>query len=136
MKAEMCVEPVSAIKIWFDGGSTGKAYGSYEIDGGPELKHRSIRQDFGHGTSNQAEYLSLIAALKWLRHNRSAPPKELSLDIWTDSMLVCQQIKRRWKCRVLHLVELRDEALILLSSYKRWQISWHRRHNNVSRFGH
>lgn len=127
------------IRIWFDGGSLGNpgtGYGSYEIDGGTMLKHKSIRQEFGPNlTCNQAEYFSLLAALKWLIHNLKYPDQS-RLEIFTDSMIVRNQVARKWKSKVLHLRELRDLAVDLLSRYGHWEIKWHSRNFNVQRFGH
>lgn len=126
------------VTIWFDGGSLGnpgKGYGSYEVQGGAELCHKVIRQEFGPTLScNQAEYLSLIAALKWLRHHVIG--ESTRLEIFTDSTLVRNQVHGRWKCRVAHLKELKAEALSLLSPYQHWEINWRGRAANVERFGH
>lgn len=130
---------MNLILIWFDGGSLGnpgKGYGSYKIDGGPDLQHGALRMQFGDFlTNNQAEYLALIAALKWLRHNRArvADPR---LEIRTDSMIVRNQVMRKWKCRMPHLKELRDEVLNLLADYRHFEVKWHGRQNNVVLFGH
>lgn len=131
---------MDTIKIWFDGGSVGngyqlQGYGSYEIES-ESWKHRVERMDFEPpSTCNQAEYLSLIAALKWLSHHIKEPTA-FRLHIWTDSKLVKEQVHGKWKCRVLHLRELRDQTLELLRSYAEFQIQWHGRENNVKRFGH
>lgn len=125
---------VQTVKIFFDGGNGARAYGSYEIQS-KELTHKGHRLDFGpHSTCNIAEYLSLIAALRWLRHHTK--PLECRLEIWGDSQLVVYQVRGRWKCRVNHLKGLRDEVLSLLEPYRHWQISWHPRKNSVRLFGH
>ncbi len=127
------------VTIYFDGGASpnpGKAYGSYSVESQePALNHRSIRQQFGDTlTNNQAEYLSLIAALKWLRHHTD--PATTSLQIFTDSTLVQGQLGKRWKCKLLHLRELLDEAKLLLAPYSGWRIHWNGRQVNVRKFGH
>jgi len=137
------------IRIWFDGGSLGnpgKGYGSYKIDGGPQLQHEARRIQFGDFlTNNQAEYLALIAALKWLLHNR--PDGDHRLEIWTDSMLVKCQVpfpfqgriggpNPSWRCKVAHLRELRDEVRNLLSEYRHYELKWNPRKVNVEHFGH
>lgn len=129
------------IRVWFDGGSrplaTGASgYGSYEVDGGEQLKHRGLRQEFGSPiTCNQAEYLALLAALKWLSHH--VTPAECSLKIMSDSKLVVNQIPdKRWRTKIHHLKVLRDEARSLLAGYAHFNLEWHGRSNNISRFGH
>lgn len=128
------------IRIYFDGGANpnpGRGYGSYEVIGDESLKHKSLKQEFGSPlTSNQAEYRSLIAALRWLSHHVQHPRAVSRVLIFTDSMLVCQQLRKRWKVKVLHIKELVDETRVLLANYPKWEINWHGRHNNVKRFGH
>lgn len=134
-QVELALKPNQTVTIYFDGGSLGGnvGYGSYEVDGAG-LKHRSIRQQFGTPiTCNQAEYLSLIAALKWLRHRVNG---ERHIQIYTDSMLVCRQLPGRWKAKCVHIRELRDEARSLLKQYGQWSIEWRGREANVKRFGH
>ena len=93
-----------------------------------------ISKYIGLATNNQAEYLALIAALKWLRHQ--VADGNYRLMIWTDSKLVRCQVARQWKTKCVHILELRDEVLELLAPYKHWEIYWHGRNNNVARFGH
>lgn len=120
---------------WFDNAEYPRGYGSYQIDGGADLQHKSLKQNFGVPcTNNQAEYLALIQALKWLRHH--VEPEKASLDIWSDSQLVVNQVQHRWRTKVDHLKELRDETNRLLKPYGRWMIHWYERRNNVNRFGH
>lgn len=126
------------VELYFDGGARptnpGKGYGSYEVKA-ENLTHKSLEQEFGEPlTNNQAEYLSLIAGLKWLSHN--ADREECHLQIWTDSELVCRQVSGRYKARTAHIKELLLESLQLLAPFGRWQIKWHGRANNVRRFGH
>ena len=131
---------MTLINIYFDGGARptnpGKGYGSYEVQSlVKELNHKASRQEFGEPLSNnQAEYLALIAALKWLRHQ--VADGNYRLMIWTDSKLVRCQVARQWKTKCVHILELRDEVLELLAPYKHWEIYWHGRNNNVARFGH
>lgn len=127
------------IKVWFDGGAyptnPGNGYGSYEVQS-EGLNHKSHRQEFGRPlTNNQAEYLSLIAALKWLSHNATLPQYS-RLEIWSDSKLVCHQLTGRYRVKVQHIKELVLEAQELLDIFDGFTISWHGRSNNVSRFGH
>ena len=131
---------LTPIKVWFDGGSYGngyqfQGYGSYEVDGGVKLHHKSTRQDFGSPiTNNEAEYLSLLAALRWLQ--AQIVPERVGLEIWGDSQLVVQQVNRCWRVRKEHLKPLRDEARDLLRPYLWWELKWYPRKWNVNRFGH
>lgn len=128
---------VQLVKVWFDGGASpnpGRAYGSFEVSS-REFTHKTSRQHFGDAfTNNQAEYLSLLAALEWLRENRSQ--EGVWLDIFTDSLLVAHQLNGRYRVKKPHLRELWERAMELLDPYAGWHIHWHGRRNNVSRFVH
>lgn len=131
---------MTEVQIHFDGGASpnpGNGYGSYQVSCTQvqALNHKSVRQQFGSPlTNNQAEYLALIAALKWLSHHSSG--QDTKLTIFTDSTLVRGQVGRKWKCKVLHLRELVDEVKQLLSRYQFWSIQWNSRDVNVKKFGH
>ena len=140
------------IRIYFDGGckpNPGQGYGSYEIL--PErLKYhqKNMLIQFGFMTSNMAEYHSLISALKKLWHDskngavlsltESHPicTSRITLDIFSDSKLLVQQMNGRWKCKVAHIVELMDEAHLILKEFGHWKLTWNPREKNVARFGH
>lgn len=129
---------MKTIRIWFDGGSLGnpgKGYGSYEVDGGTDLKHKALKQQFGDNlTNNQAEYLSLLAALKWLRHRTDG--QDVRLLVYSDSKLLVMQVIGVWKARVSHIVELRDEVQDMLVCYTQSEVHWQPRSHNLARFGH
>ena len=124
------------INIYFDGGckpNPGRGYGSYQVIS-EKLNHLALRQDFGPKlTNNMAEYLALIAALKWLRHFTD---KTETLIIYTDSTLLMHQLRGRYRVKVVHIKELWQECIQLLLPYHRYEIRWHDRKNNVNRFGH
>ncbi len=84
-------------------------------------------------TCNMAEYMALISALKWLSHREI---NDNVVKIYTDSMLVCNQVNGRWKTKLWFLKDLKLEVLRLLEPYKHWQIHWVPRQSNVDRFGH
>lgn len=129
-------KPNGLLTIHFDGGcaptNPGNAYGSYQVES-KTVNHRVSRMQFGWGTCNQAEYLALISALKWLSHQQMEP--HTRLQIFSDSLLVVKQVRRKWKARCAHIKELRDEAVELLRPYK-WEINWNSRTVNVEKFGH
>lgn len=122
------------IKVYFDGGYNGQAYGSWQIEGLAENKSVSRQVWNGLTTSNMAEYMALIEALEWLQ---TLPKKSLySIEIFGDSMLVVMQVRGRWKVRKPHLKPLCQRAVDLLKAFPDWKINWHRRNKSVSRFGH
>lgn len=59
-------------------------------------------------SNNQAEYIALIAGfeLVWKNHE----PRDQSLEVFSDSLLVLQQIKGAWQLRATHLHPLRTAA--------------------------
>ena len=102
-------------------GATNQGYGSYVIstrDGQKEI----LRLDLGTATNNEAEYQTLIAALKDLvgriqRADRA--PSGYSLLAHTDSQLVVGQLTQGWKVKAANLRPLVDEAAALMQSLGR-----------------
>jgi ribonuclease HI len=111
-----------------DGGSlsTGTAdstwYGSYHLESGTGQK-QTIRLDFGSGvTSNEAEYQTLIAALKDLVtriQQAGKSPPDYSLLVHTDSQLMVDQLIQGRQVRVANLRPLVDEAATLIQAFGR-----------------
>jgi ribonuclease HI len=65
-------------------------------------------------TNNEEEYRGVIAALKYCKEGD---------EIFTDSMLVVNQVNGGWKCNKPHLVALRNETqdwLIKTKAILRW----------------
>jgi ribonuclease HI len=96
--------------------------------------------DFGDNvTNNQAEYGTLLAglrrALNVLRENGSHP-SESSIDIYTDSKLVVEQVSGRWKVKNEGLKPLQREARMLLSQFGKSRLTWHPRAESVRVLGH
>jgi len=125
--------------IVFDGGSLGnpgKGYGSYEIMSEGE-QVRLKREDYqGSLTNNQAEYMTLIEALKWLAAELGDQRKTASIEILGDSQLVINQINGTWKVKNARMIPLVQEAKKLLRQFGRTKISWHPRAESVKRLGH
>ena len=93
---------VLTFEIVFDGGSLGnpgKGYGSYEITHrGDVLRH--TRHEYGDNiTNNQAEYQTLIEALKWLASDIGVNAKSAKVVVHGDSLLVINQLTGKWKVK-------------------------------------
>ena len=127
--------------IIFDGGSRGnpgEGYGSYE------LRTRTARQierlTFGNRvTNNEAEYLTLIAALEYILtelQKSGRDPKQVELDIRGDSQLVLKQLKGEWKIKNERMRALADKCHVLLRRFGRWHLTWHERAESVELLGH
>ena len=126
--------------IVFDGGSLGNpglGYGSYEITRDGELYHFVDRMEHGNDlTNNQAEYMTLIAALRWLAKDLGESRKQASVTIWGDSKLVVSQVNGVWKVKNANMVPLVKEAKELFRQFGSCTIEWHPRAKSVERLGH
>lgn len=127
-------------RIVFDGGSRGnpgKGYGSYEITSNGEPYHFVGRMEHGDRlTNNQAEYMTLIAALKWLAQELGEARKDAKVEIFGDSKLVASQINGVWKVKNQNMIPLVREAKELFRQFGRCTIEWHPRAKSVERLGH
>jgi ribonuclease HI len=128
--------------ITFDGGADpnpGKGYGSFHISS-PTGQELLERRDYSAGgrimTNNQAEYRTLIEALRFLKEKLGprAPVEHVRVD--GDSQLVINQLVGKWKVRQEELKPLRNEAAALGSSFGSIEYRWHRRNNSVRLLGH
>lgn len=127
-------------EIVFDGGSKGNpglGYGSYEINRNGALFDRRLEMPFGDKiTNNQAEYMSLIRALKAVIENPSIDALKAELVIRGDSQLVIKQLNGEWKVKNANMQPLWAEARGLLTEVGKWQAVWHDRSNSVKILGH
>jgi ribonuclease HI len=127
-------------EIVFDGGSLGnpgKGYGSFDITRNGEEFDRQIEVQFGDAmTNNQAEYLSLIGALKSIINNPKVDAANATIIIRGDSQLVIKQLKGEWKVKHINMQPLWAEARGLLTEVKDWKAIWHDRSNSVRKLGH
>lgn len=132
--------------IIFDGGSKGnpgEGYGSFALVRCDTGEQRVVRLDFpGLVTNNEAEYMTLIEALRTLvekitEHDKS--PARLSayrIEVRGDSQLVVRQVNREWKARDERMRALRDEALEYLEQFGAWRLLHHDREQSVEVLGH
>ncbi len=72
-----------------------------------------IKKYTGVGTNNQAEYRALITALEY-----AAKFKGDKVNIYTDSLLVANQINGKWKVRHPNIAKLNDRAKKMLRDFK------------------
>ncbi|MGI8477811.1 MAG: ribonuclease HI family protein [Thermomicrobiales bacterium] len=132
----------AAYQIVFDGGSLGnpgKGYGSYRITG-PDGSEIVERLDFSRNgeivTNNQAEYRTLIEALRRLADACGAATGAASLTVNGDSLLVINQLLGKWKVKNADLRPLHCEAKSLVASFARVDLRWHDRSKSVAILGH
>lgn len=126
----------------FDGGSKGNpgpAYGSYHIRPWTDEEGTTERLNFGLGTNNEAEYLSLIGGLRSLRaflRGRGADLNAVELELRGDSQLVMRQLQGKWKAKDERMRVLRDEARGLLSGFRKVKFVEQPRQDSVDLLGH
>ena len=103
------------VEIYIDGASRGNPGDAgigiliKETDG----KTREITKYLGTKTNNQAEYTALIEALESVRELNGRP-----IRIFTDSLLVANQVNGLWKVKHAEIIPLNKKARSLLSEYK------------------
>jgi ribonuclease HI len=128
--------------IVFDGGAIGnpgQGYGSFEISGPGDFRVLERLSYSDHGeviTNNEAEYMTLIAALERLMSELGESALTADVTIHGDSMLVINQVNGVWKIKKPHLKQLRDRVAELLSRFHSTQVKWHSRLNSVWVLGH
>jgi ribonuclease HI len=127
----------------FDGGSLGnpgRGYGSYAITRVKDGRQRLERLELGdHYTSNEAEYDTLIAALRDLIGRIEAArrdPAEFSLEVRGDSALVLRQLQGNWKVKEPRMQERVARCLPLLRRFRSAELKQQPRDESVRVLGH
>lgn len=139
------------VRVQFDGGcvpNPGQKYGSFSIVFDEVFELSRHRFDLGYGTNNEAEFESLIEALKVCEQacaKAKVSELEISLLIFTDNNVVRNWLQRfdHSKNRVLTNDDRREamrqravKCIWFLDKYGAWGIAWHPRERNVEAFGH
>jgi ribonuclease HI len=125
--------------IVFDGGSHGNpgpGYGSFAIFEGsrPAGVHRLTFP--GSLTNNEAEYHTLLGALRHLLELLGERAATATLEVRGDSALVLQQILGVWKAKDDRMRALRDEARTLLRRFQNRRLVQQPREDTVKVLGH
>ena len=92
------------------------AFVVYDLPG--EVMHE-LSQDMGTGTINTAEYMALIALLRYLARIRVE-----EVNIFGDSKLVVNQVNGDWNINQLHLKVLCKKAQTLMRDHPGWRLQW------------
>jgi ribonuclease HI len=104
------------------GSADSAGYGSFRLEARTGQR-QTIRLDFGRGvTNNEAEYRTLIAAMKDLVGRiqcAGKSPSDYSLLVHTDSQLVVGQLTQGWQVKAANLRPLVDEARSLVQAFGR-----------------
>lgn len=125
------------LKVYVDGGCRGngsenaEAYGSFIVEKDGEIyTHQCF--EYGHGTSNEAEYRILLDALLYLRkvlHTEKA-------EIYTDSALVYGQATQNWKVNAPNLIKLHMFVTDILRGHNLYKLIKVNREILVDKLGH
>ena len=106
--------------IFCDGGSLNNQSESRQAYASFKLNKDIIRlPSLGSLTNNEAEYTSLIEALKHSLLNNID-----KVIIHMDSALVVNQVKGNWKVKSSNLHTYKNEVIELLNKFKSWELKW------------
>ena len=104
------------INVYTDGGSRGNpgisGYGLVVTN----VQGQTIYQEskfLGIKTNNEAEYLSFIAALTWVKNHCDDLGID-SIDFYSDSQLIIRQIKGQYKVKAKNLLPLFNSVKSLI----------------------
>jgi len=118
------------LKIFCDGASRGNpglaGAGVAIFCDGIELDQ--ISKFLGKKTNNEAEYLALTLALKWIENHKYFDKK---ITIYADSQLVVKQLNGEYKVKAPKIVPLFREAKLLVNKCLNIKFVWLRREQNV-----
>ncbi|MFA5287227.1 MAG: ribonuclease HI family protein [Candidatus Omnitrophota bacterium] len=107
------------LEIYIDGASKGNpgpsGIGAIIYQSGIVVKN--ISSFIGNATNNIAEYTALIYALQ-----EASVLKAESLNIKTDSQLLARQLNKVYKVKNANISGLYEQAVLLLSSFKKVSI--------------
>lgn len=126
--------------IVFDGGSRGnpgEGYGSYAIfdDKGAGYTTR-LSFESGPLTNNEAEYQTLLAALRELQHRLGRKAANTTLKVLGDSQLVINQTAGEWQAKDERMRALRDEVRAELGKFKGYRLAHQPREETLRVLGH
>jgi ribonuclease HI len=162
----VCSEPprvstkgLRVIQVRCDGGcrpNPGEKYGSYEIVKVREkvVIARATRFALGIGTSNEAEFESLLMALerlnKWVAEFQF-DPRAWHIRVITDSTVVRGHLLNTYKAEKENphnlgkvvaarrrnvMIEFGNRCKKMLRTFGGFEVNWQDRQNNVDAFGH
>lgn len=126
--------------IVFDGGSLGnpgKGYGSYILTNPTGVeRHQALEFESTGVTNNQAEYRTLLDALRVLSELLGDRAALEHVRVEGDSKLVLNQVSGKWKTKDAGLKPLRRKAADLTSQFASVEFQWHDRSRSVELLGH
>ena len=110
------------IKIYIDGGTRGSRICLVDKNENKII----IKTRGGKPTNNELEYLALLYALAYINNNY----KNRNVTIYSDSLLVVNQINQKWRITTEHLIPLYEKCKRKLTD--KIKIVWVRRNRNLA----
>lgn len=103
------------VEIYIDGAARGNPgeSGIGVLIKETEDSRREVKKYLGTRTNNQAEYTALITALESAEDLKNRPVR-----VFTDSLLVANQINGLWKVKHPEIIPLNKEAKNLFKNFK------------------
>jgi ribonuclease HI len=92
----------------------------------PQKNKCIIKQRTGDLSNNQLEYLGLLYTISYVNNNYSRK----NVIIYTDSLLVANQINGKWRITTEHLIPLWKKCNKYMTS--NIQVTWVRREKNLA----
>ena len=92
----------------------------------PQKKHTIIKQRTGDLSNNQLEYLGLLYAISYVNNNYSRK----TISIYTDSLLVANQMNGKWRITTEHLIPLWTKCQKYMNDNIR--VIWVKREKNLA----
>ena len=120
------------IQVFFDGACQpinpgGIACYSFIVKNGENTIHPEYGFVAQNSTNNVAEYTALIKSLEWLLAKHY---ENLNILIRGDSLLVINQVKRRYEVYAPNIIPLYHKAIFLISKFQHIEFEWISRGQN------
>lgn len=90
-----------------------------------EGKKYILKKNLGIRTNNVAEYEGLLALLEWAKENKIE-----ALKVFSDSKLLVEQIKGKYKVKSKNLKDLHQKALEMIKEIPKFSIYFVKREYN------
>lgn len=84
-----------------------------------------LKKNLGIKTNNAAEYEGLLALLKWAEENKIE-----NLKVFSDSKLLVEQIKGKYKVKSKNLKELHQKAMEMIEKIPKFSVYFIKREYN------
>jgi ribonuclease HI len=107
-------------------GNPGPAGAGVFVEAEDGLPPEELFEALGHATNNVAEYRALLLALRRAQERGAS-----DVAIASDSLLLVEQMRGRFRVKATHLQPLFAEALLRAKAFPRFSIRHVRREQNV-----